>query len=62
MTDERLLELYMQGFRDELNGQKIDTKDSAYNLGALHAILGDEVTSIDYLSDEQILEKIKKEK
>ena len=48
-TDERLLELYRLGFSDELNGvdQSEKYSSSAYSLGQMHAIVGDEITSID---------------
>ena len=61
-TDERLLELYRLGFSDELNGvdQSEKYSSSAYSLGQMHAIVGDEITSIDQLTNEEILELIKK--
>lgn len=61
--DKTLLEAYMCGFNNEL-----DVKEGisdlnplllkAYNLGVLHAILGDDVRSVDYLSDTEILDII----
>ena len=62
MTDENILKVYLQGFNDELNSVFDNSKvnlnldGKAYNLGGLHAIVGDDVSSIRNLSDEQILE------
>ncbi len=62
-----LLEYYMLGFRDELYGSSTIIDDinnplhlKAYNLGVFHAITGDDQTSLDYLTDEEILERIKR--
>lgn len=68
MTDENILKVYLQGFKDELNSvfynskvnQNLDGK--AYNLGGLHAIVGDDVASIRNLSNVQILEIIRENK
>ena len=53
----------MKGFRDELDGSTGTPPDglgtSAYKLGALHAVIGDDVKSVDYLSDEEIVKMIK---
>lgn len=67
ITDKELLEWYYKGFSDELYGNAsvvsdTEIKNRAYNIGANHAILGDEVTSFDSLSKEQILKIIKGEK
>lgn len=59
--DKLLLEAYKQGFNDGLNN--IDDYlilVLAYNLGQLDAQAGDDVRSIDYQTDEEILERIKK--
>lgn len=66
-----LLNWYKYGFDDELNGTSSTLPNSelvifnliekAYNLGAAHAVIGDDVKSIDNLSDNEILERIKKE-
>jgi len=68
MKDEELLSWYMKGFNDELDGKSssisidnIELKLKAYNLGALHAILGDELSHIDKLNNEEILEMIKED-
>ena len=62
--DKILLQVYLCGFNDELTGlpevihdDKLDQR--AYNLGRLHACIGDDVRSIDYLSNEELLKKIK---
>lgn len=64
MTDNELLDYYMWGFTDELEGEqptffKDDLADKAYRLGRDHAIIGDDVRSVDYLSNEEILTQIK---
>ena len=65
MTNENILKVYSQGFNDELNSVFDNLKVNpnldgrAYNLGSLHAIVGDDVSSIRNLSDNQILEIIK---
>lgn len=68
-NDKELLEYYMQGFKDELyvkdclvfNGvNKADKLQKiAYELGRIHAIIGDDIRSIDYLTEEEILKRIK---
>lgn len=67
MVDKELLEIYMQGFNDELD-RKEDIKfyitdspykSSAYKLGKWHATIGDDIRSVDYLSNEEILKMIK---
>lgn len=67
MTNKELLEMYMKGFSDELNGSLLENEIGgdlylkAYKLGSQHAILGDDVRSFDYLTEEQILKLIKNE-
>jgi hypothetical protein len=63
--DKILLEIYMCGFSDELDGKpaknyKGQLESRAYNLGRVDAIVGDDVRSIDYQTNEQILESIYK--
>lgn len=64
-TDKELLQWCYRGFKDELNGgSNIMSQDNflelrAYEIGANHAILGDEVSSFDSLTEEQILKIIK---
>lgn len=61
-SDKTLLEYYIKGFRDELNGTSSVAPEGellkAYSLGVLHAIVGDDVRSVDYLTDEEILQLI----
>ena len=56
----------MQGFNDELYSTTSIVEDGAqliaYKLGALHAIVGDDVRCVDYLTDDEILEMIKTNK
>lgn len=67
MTDKELLEIYLLGFNNELDGiynafqpkEKNSLEYKAYNLGGLHAIVGDDIRSFDYLSDEEILKMIR---
>ncbi len=61
--DRILLQVYMWGFNDELTGLPIVIHDDkldqrAYNLGRLHARIGDDIRSIDYLSNEELLKLI----
>jgi hypothetical protein len=65
--DKDLLELYMQGFNDELkvcSGKPRicdlgEIERNAYRLGRIHALVGDDVSSVDEMSDEDILKEIK---
>ena len=64
INDQVLLETYMRGFNDELDGRKrlIGTDsmlNRAYNLGRDDAIIGDEVSLSDKQSNEEILAMIK---
>ena len=57
------MESSLKGFNDELRGTTTIESDNkidmvAYNLGAQHAIIGDDVSSIDNLSDEEIISMI----
>jgi hypothetical protein len=63
-SDIVILEYYMKGFKDELRGTSTVMPDSsvlqiAYRLGAEHAIIGDDVQSLDLLTNEEILKMIK---
>lgn len=63
MNDKKLLEYYMQGFRDELDGifREVPEKAArAYNLGRDHAIIGDDNPLIDHKSSRKILKEIKR--
>ena len=61
---KHLLDIYLLGFNDELESNYNNThkKDSleykAYLIGSNHAIIGDDVSSIDLLTDEEILKII----
>ena len=62
--DDNLLDWYMKGFDDELRGTSTVESENkiemiAYRLGAQHAIIGDDVSSIDNLSNEEIISMIK---
>lgn len=63
MNDEDILKWYMKGFHDELYGTTSAIDDdillSAYKLGSLHAIIGDDVRDVDYLTKDEILKMIK---
>lgn len=65
MTDKELLEIYMQGFNDELMGElsivpNNELSKKAYNMGRIDALVGDDVPSVDLRTNNEILEKIKK--
>lgn len=64
MTDKDLLDWYMKGFQDELHGTTTIESDEylnniAYKLGSQHAIIGDDIPSLDLLTNEEILSIIK---
>lgn len=65
IDDKILLETYMLGFSDELEGETREFEDSmlmrAYELGRVDAFVGDDVRSIDYQSDEHLLKRIYQE-
>ena len=61
--DKKLLRTYMIGFEDELSSankkiMKNYLQQKAYNLGRLDALVGDDINSLDYKTDLEILEKI----
>lgn len=62
IDDKILLETYMLGFSDELEGETREFEDSlmnrAYELGRVDAFVGDDVRSVDYQSDEHLLKRI----
>lgn len=66
MDDKNLLRVYMEGFNDELDkvfkedfqGSELEVR--AYNLGALAALFGDDLKTMDYLTDEQLIRDIRK--
>lgn len=62
--DRVLLETYMWGFTDELDARKRVWNPNpqllrAYDLGRTDAIVGDELSSSDNQTDEEILNRIK---
>jgi len=64
MTNERLIQVYMYGWND--CGDSVDNSSiykgielKAYNLGWTDFIVGDEVSSCDEKSEEEILREIK---
>lgn len=64
VDDKILLETYMWGFNDELEGRvKMWNANPlllrAYELGRQDAIIGDDVISVDYQSNEEILNRIR---
>lgn len=69
MTDEELLEVYMNGFTDELDSKEDikfylgdhPLKSKAYKLGRLDARLGDDNPNLDYRSGEEIIKMIRNE-
>ena len=55
-----LLEVYKLGFDDELNNvSRKSLLIAAYERGKLDALVGDDVRSVDYQSDEEILKGLK---
>lgn len=64
MEDKEILDYYLWGFVDGLEGiESSEFNDpianKAYRLGHSHAIIGDDVRSVDYLSNKEILNMIK---
>ncbi len=63
--DKELLETYMWGFNDELDGRTRMWNINplllrAYNLGRDDAIIGDDVSSSDLQTNEDVLNRIRK--
>ena len=59
--DDILLELYMLGFQDELeNKSNLEYINKSYKLGVSHAVIGDDISSIDLLNNREILKLIYK--
>ena len=56
--------IYSQGFADELDGvfkdryKKGSVESIAYNMGGAHAIVGDDISSIDLMTEEEIYAEI----
>ncbi len=63
LEDKKLLDVYMEGFRDELDGHVRTFEEKllsrAYNLGREDALIGDDLSSVDNQTNEEILKKIK---
>ena len=64
VTNMVLIEWYMKGFNDELTGSSTVESDNpleneAYQLGAQHALMGDDLRSVDELSRDEILNMIR---
>jgi hypothetical protein len=62
--DKQLLHWYFYGFNDELGGKNrnMDATDAqivAYKVGGMHARLGDDIPSLDYMSDAETLNIIR---
>lgn len=63
-SDKYLLKTYMKGFNDTFDNKNNSSfynrkKLKAYNLGWQHSIIGDELSHIDLLTNEEILKLIK---
>lgn len=65
ISDNKIKELYLKGFNDELHSKKpvdwfkTEVEKRAYFTGRGDAIIGDEVSSNNYRSWEEILKEIK---
>lgn len=64
ITDDLLLQTYMWGFNDELDGRTrlVNTEPillKAYSIGRDDAIIGDEISSSDLQTNQQIISRIK---
>lgn len=58
------MEWYRKGFHDELYcttsvESDYEIENKAYKLGAMDAVVGDDMPSLDYRSEEEILKEIK---
>lgn len=63
--DKVLLRWYFYGFNDSLSGKSrvMDATNAqmiAYKVGDMHARLGDDLPSLDYMSDAETLNIIRK--
>jgi hypothetical protein len=64
VTDKELLKQYMKGFNDELRGTSSIESDNelenkAYRIGALDAIVGDDLSSVDLKTNEEVIRQIR---
>jgi DnaJ-class molecular chaperone len=61
-TNEEILEWYMKGFSSQDDKEKEIPQEGileiAFNMGMSHFQLGDDVRSVDYLSEDEILMNI----
>ena len=63
LYNQLILRWYMRGFNDELKGTSTIVSDDkilnkAYSIGAEDAIIGDDIPSRDYRSDDEIIRQI----
>lgn len=63
MTSKLLMEWYMKGFNDELKGTStiMDCSkylECAYSIGAGDGLVGDEISHLDYQTEEEIIKRI----
>ena len=63
MKDSKLIRIYMLGFKDELYSEPqrsyhTTLETSAYQLGRIDGLIGDDVSTVDLQTNEQILKKI----
>jgi len=63
LYNDLILSWYMKGFKDELSGSSSivsddDILNKAYSIGADDAIIGDDVSSSDLKTAEEIIRKI----
>ena len=63
MTTKLIMEWYMLGFNDELRGTSTIMDcgrllGTAYDNGASDALVGDDVSHVDYQTKEEILKRI----
>lgn len=64
ISDSEILKIYHQGWNDELDGDfKNEFKEPllirAYNNGRIDSIVGDDISSVDFQSNEEIIKSIK---
>lgn len=66
MDKEKIMSYYFMGFTDELEGRSRKVPEGvaniSYNLGRSHALIGDDVRIVDYLTEEEIVEMVIKGK
>jgi hypothetical protein len=63
-TDKEILEHYMLGWNDCADDKPVkffkdELLQNAYNHGHLDFMVGDDVSSVDYQKEEEILKRIK---